>query len=303
MKKVSLILFSCVLAVIFLELAIRGIATVKNIYSIEMMRYALELKIPDPLGEISHVHRPSANSKLMGVEVRINSLGCRGPEPDLNKETILVLGGSQTMGWGVPETNTFSSLLERYQKKQVLNCGVGNYNLNSQIKILQRLKNKLKIKKVIYQYFVNDIEVIELNRNSFIFKNSYLASFMYEKVKSLSYESDFNTLGDYYLNLYKNKKLIKTFNENISKLVNSALEIEIMILPDLNSLNGFSSYVEVFDLVEKVFTKSGMKTYNLSKLFNEKYGKNVHKLWVQRGDPHFNSEGHKLIMDFYKGVE
>lgn len=53
-----------------------------------MAKYATELKMRDPRGEVSHVHRPSASAKLMGVEVSLNSQGNRGPELATPRDTL-----------------------------------------------------------------------------------------------------------------------------------------------------------------------------------------------------------------------
>ena len=86
------------------EIVIRAIASQHLIYNIEMVKYATELKMRDPLGEVSHVHRPSSSAQLMGVDISLNSLGDRGPElknpKDPDCKRVLVMGSSITMGWG-----------------------------------------------------------------------------------------------------------------------------------------------------------------------------------------------------------
>ncbi len=44
------------------EIAIRVIASHHLIYNIEMVKYAEELKMADPLGEVGFVHRPSSSA-------------------------------------------------------------------------------------------------------------------------------------------------------------------------------------------------------------------------------------------------
>ena len=105
--------YSAVLLVVSTLLAIglaEGVLRLKNSamtnYDIEMWRYANELKqkSDDPALDFDHLR--SKKALLQSTEIRLNSWGLRGPEPlperaDLRR--ILFLGGSITLGWGVPE--------------------------------------------------------------------------------------------------------------------------------------------------------------------------------------------------------
>ena len=68
-------------------------------YNIEMWRYAKELKTPSLDPNLGHEHVPGKSARLQGVEIQLNSLGMRGPEPDLaddKRKRILFLGSSNT---------------------------------------------------------------------------------------------------------------------------------------------------------------------------------------------------------------
>ncbi|MGE0149292.1 MAG: hypothetical protein AB7R87_18130 [Parvibaculaceae bacterium] len=117
-----------------------GILRVKNLsmqnYDIEMWRYARELKkrSEDPL--LGHEHIPNRQAVLQSVDIRINERGLRGGpiEPlQPGQRRILFLGGSITLGWGVPEDKITTSLIQQKfaadgKRVQVLNAGVGYYN-------------------------------------------------------------------------------------------------------------------------------------------------------------------------------
>ena len=67
----------------------------------------LKAASPDPALDFDHV--PSRSAVLQGVEVRLNDWGLRGgPVSPLRagERCILFLGGSITLGWGVPEEET-----------------------------------------------------------------------------------------------------------------------------------------------------------------------------------------------------
>ena len=118
------------------EGAVRLIASQKLIYNIEMVKYAKSLKMPDPDQVASHVHRPNSSAHLMGVNIALNSLGNRGPElprKSPNVLRIMVLGSSVTMGWGVSQEETFTSLAEKKlnteplllgKKVEIVNAGI-----------------------------------------------------------------------------------------------------------------------------------------------------------------------------------
>ena len=50
---------------------------------------------------------------LQGVEVSINSLGLRGPEPVPGRPAVVLAGDSMTLGWGVAESGTLAGQLAR----------------------------------------------------------------------------------------------------------------------------------------------------------------------------------------------
>src|SRR6266446_2988779 len=96
-----------------------GMLRVKNSsmksYDVEMWRYANELKVKvdDPALDFDHVRNRSA--VLQGVNIHLNDSGLRGPDlqnPANIERRILLLGGSITLGWGVPEEETVTSRLQ-----------------------------------------------------------------------------------------------------------------------------------------------------------------------------------------------
>src|SRR5688500_19406563 len=50
------------------------------LYELEMWKYAREVKMRDARPDLGHRHRPQAEARLMGVDVRTDSRGLRGPE-------------------------------------------------------------------------------------------------------------------------------------------------------------------------------------------------------------------------------
>ncbi|WP_372501142.1 hypothetical protein P7L66_04280 (plasmid) [Tistrella mobilis] len=104
-----------------------GTANQKN-YVIEMWRYAKLLKRPSDDPAVGHEHVPGASARLQNVEISINALGLRGPEPVPGRPAVVLAGDSTTLGWGVEQDDTLAAQLARRLggDVQVLNAGVGN---------------------------------------------------------------------------------------------------------------------------------------------------------------------------------
>jgi hypothetical protein len=121
-----------------MEIALRIVFARSLDFSMEMWKYAVELKRPVANPNLSFAHAPNRSAFLMGVPVSINSHGLRDREYSEAKPPgvtrILMLGDSTTFGWGVREEDTVAKILERELNKldsshpfEVLNSGVGNY--------------------------------------------------------------------------------------------------------------------------------------------------------------------------------
>jgi lysophospholipase L1-like esterase len=134
-----------------------------------MLKYAKTLKqrSADPL--VGHEHRPGTAAHLMGVDVRINSLGMRDRERDIAKPAdtlrILMLGDSVLFGWGVPFEKTIAQRLEaklqarmRDRRIEVVNAGVGNYNTEMEVRQFLGKADQLTPDIVILNFFINDVE-------------------------------------------------------------------------------------------------------------------------------------------------
>src|SRR5271167_1563280 len=93
------ILFSC----LAMEVALRVIFAHSLDFSMEMWKYAVQLKRPMANPQLSFAHAPNRSAFLMGVPVSINSDGLRDREftrekpPDVYR--IMMLGDSTTLGW------------------------------------------------------------------------------------------------------------------------------------------------------------------------------------------------------------
>src|SRR5262249_33653933 len=114
--SVVMILVSLALSAGVAEIILRLKNSSMTNYDIEMWRYAKELKQRSDDPEIDFDHVRSKSAVLQNINVRINEWGLRGgplePVPS-GRRRILFLGGSITLGWGVPEEQTVEARLER----------------------------------------------------------------------------------------------------------------------------------------------------------------------------------------------
>ena len=156
-------------------------SSMKN-YDIEMWRYAKELKIASPDPSLGHEHLKNASALLQSVDIRLNEWGLRGgpvmvPAP---KRRILLLGGSITLGWGVPELETISARLQQRLRDEgedveVLNSGVGNYNAERYIGRFFTQLERLNPTDIVVQYFLRDAEKLDPGGGNILLRNSDLA--------------------------------------------------------------------------------------------------------------------------------
>lgn len=298
------------------EIVIRVIASQHLIYNIEMVKYAKELKMRDPMGEVSHVHRPSSSADLMGVNISLNSLGDRGPELQSNRspdcKRVLVMGSSITMGWGVPLEKTFAATTERMLNEnkpfgpktsfEFVNAGIGNYNTYFQYKLFQRQYPVVKPDMVVVHYFISDVQPRGMGNDSFILRDSYLAAFFYDRWSQikLKFSGQYKDLFTFYNELYADDSVPwKQTQQWISDMRDTAAKDKIpfllMIVPDIHDLAPGTPYKPLYSKMETAFKAMNIPTVNSFDAFQQQFGDDVTKLWIQSDDPHPNANGHALM--------
>ena len=139
------------------------------LYELEMWKYAREVKVRDMQPDLGHRHRPGAEARLMGVDVRTDSRGFRSSEIPAKAgdgvARIAFVGDSITMGWGVAERETFAhqvvaQLGASGRKVDAFNLGVGNYNTRQELALLRDAGAAMKPDIIVLAYFINDAEPI-----------------------------------------------------------------------------------------------------------------------------------------------
>ena len=323
MRRISPLFYQILFVVVAVTLTlvagegvIRLVSAYHPIYNIEMVKYALKLKMRDPRGEVSHVHRPSASAHLMGVDISLNSLGQRGPELAREKPSstkrVLVLGSSITMGWGVPQEKVFTSVAqERLNREQPFgpgvrfefaNAGIGNYNTHFQYKLFLNQYPVVKPDLVVLHYFISDVQPRTMGRDNPILKHSYLAAFFFDRWSKiqLQFSGKYKDLFTFYSDLYKDDSPAwESTRREISEIRDITLRDKvpfvIMIIPDIHDLTPGSPYGALYKKMETAFTGMNIPGVNAYEPFQKRFGGDVSQLWIQSDDPHPNASGHELM--------
>jgi hypothetical protein len=283
-----------------------------------MVKYAKALKMRDPQGEVSHVHRPSSRATLMGVDVSLNAQGDRGPElapaRDSLRKRVLVLGSSITMGWGVPFPQTFTATTERLLNEsrpfgprysfELVNGGIGNYNTVFQHVLFRRQMPVVKPDMVVLHYFISDVQPRTMGRDNFILKHSYLAAFLFDRWSQvkLRFGGEYVDLFTFYDRLYADdspawaatRQHIKAMHDEAAR---AGAPFVIVITPDIHDLSPGTPYAKLYQKVETAFAGLGIPTVNTFGALQQQFGRDVSTLWIQPDDPHPNAKGHAVMAD------
>jgi len=106
---------------------------------------------------------PGIRTRMRGpeydIEVATNSLGMRDDEVvAADGASVLLLGDSFAMGYGVERPRIFADLLERELAVNVINAGTGGYELIQQPRMLAELGRRFRPDLVVYVlYLGNDL--------------------------------------------------------------------------------------------------------------------------------------------------
>ena len=302
------------------EIALRVITSRHLIYNIEMVKYARELKVRDPRGIVSHVHRPLAKAQLMGAEIALNSLGNRGPElidpKPQGTRRVLVLGSSITMGWGVPFDAVFTTVAARQlQERQpfgpavrleIVNAGIGNYNSVFQHQLFLDQYPRVRPDLVVLHYFISDAQPRTMGRDSAILKHSLLAAFCFDRLGQIRFRGEKKDLFTFYRELYEDSSPAwQSTREHIAQMRDrcrqDGIPFAIMILPDIHDLSPGTPYGALYGKMETAFRSMDVPVLNTFDAFQKRFGGDVSQVWIQSDDPHPNVAGHSLMADeFYQ---
>jgi hypothetical protein len=128
----------------------------------------------------------SFENREFKVNNQINSQGLRDDETSLQYPTIIALGDSYTMGWGVEQNECFPEVLEKRLHRKVLNAGISSFGTAREFQLWNRLLTD-SVRYIFLQYHANDYEENEKfisNNFRLIIRNEFSYDSLREAIKN-----------------------------------------------------------------------------------------------------------------------
>ena len=292
----------------FCLFAAEGLLRLKNSsmsnYDIEMWRYAKELKQKSVDPSLDFDHLRSKSAILQNTEIRLNSWGLRGaevPPLQVGERRILFLGGSITLGWGVPEQSTLEVRLEQMldkagERAQVLNGGVGNYNTERYVSRFFKELEGLKPTDIVVHYFLRDAEYLPPGNGNFLLRHSEVAVTLWIAYHRLLDRQGETSLVDHYREVYEpSAPGFRIMQDRLRDLAayagKNGIGIYLAMVPDVHNLIDYK-FGFVHDVMRRVAEADG---YTYIDLLPAMLGHPPQDLWAMPGDPHPNAFGHELM--------
>jgi len=240
-------------------------------------------------------------------EYKINSLGLRDSEENLNAPEILILGNSYALGWGVDQEMTFSKKLEAKTKCRTLNTSVPAYGTVREMLMFRKI-DRSQLKCLVLQYWGNDNE-----ENSRYFMNNNVLQIMrpetFVKFTELHSKEKKYFLGKYIQLKYKKKVGEWKNRSNKTPAVSSLSDVDLFI----NVLKQNSDLLKGLPII--VFEMNGInQTNTFTQELKKKTSDKEQPDFIQRMividmakylkdenfyilDGHLNNTGHEVVAD------
>lgn len=311
--KLALIAFALFFVALLLEGMLRIAFYHSKDFSMEMWKYAVQLKQPVANPKLSFVHRPNSEAFVMGVDVKINSQGLRDNEYSLAKPSgvyrVMLLGDSTTLGWGVPFNETTAKILERelnaehvpgYQGFEAINAGVGNYDTVQEVTYYETRGRAFHPDLVVLVYFINDPEPVPVERKGFLIDRSYLIAFSVNRfdgvLRRLGTRPDWN---QYYASLYNDTlpgfQACKAALIDLAKMTrHDNTKFIVAILPELHQLNESYPFTAAHQKIKDVLASQNVPVLDL--IDGLRHHGPESTLWVTPLDDHPNGKANALIV-------
>lgn len=303
------VVLSCCLAS---ELALRVAFARSMDFSMEMWKYAAQLKQPVADPRLSFVHAPNRSALLMGVPVSINSHGLRDREYARAKPAgvyrVVMLGDSTTLGWGVALEQTVAKLLETelnalqvpgYDRFEVLNAGVGNYGTVQEVTHYLTYERDFHPDLVILQYFINDAESVPEERQPFLLGRSYLVAYAVSRFDAMMRRTGLSPdWRQYYAGLYEDGRPgLEAAKQALATLATrtraDGTKLLVTILPELREINGDYPFVAQHQKIKDVLSANHVPVIEL---IDGLRGHGPERaLWVTEADTHPNGKANALV--------
>ena len=297
---------------VFLEAAVRLVFAHSLDFSMEMWKYAVELKRPVADPRLSFVHAPNRSAFLMGVQVSTNSHGLRDREYSESKPPdtyrIVMLGDSTTLGWGDPQDQTIPKILERelnqsglpgFRNCEVLNAGVGNYDTVQEVEHYRLYDRAFHPDLVILDYFINDAEPVPIERHTALLSRSYLAAFAIARYDALLQFAGLRPKwNEYYAGLYADGRpgwiAAQAALGTLAEMTTAdRAALLVTIIPELHQINGSYPFNHEQQKIKDILAAKKVPVIDLIDGLRGHGPENT--LWATPTDPHPNAQANALI--------
>jgi len=298
-----------------MEVALRVVFARSMDFSMEMWKYATQLKQPVENPQLSFVHAPNRSAFLMGAPVSINSHGLRDREyseaKPPNVYRVMMLGDSTTFGWGVREDDTAAKMLERklnahlppgYDKVEVLNAGVGNYDTVQEVTYYETRGLAFHPDLVVLVFFINDPEPVPVEKKGLMIDRSYLIAFATNRFDGVLRHMGMRpNWKQYYSSLYDDDRpgfqaCKKALGSLADSTRNNGSKALVAILPELHQINGDSyPFKAAHAKIKDVLASDQVPVLDLIDGIKDHGPEET--LWVTPADDHPNAKANDLVSD------
>lgn len=276
-------------------------------YDVEMWKYSKELKTAVKNLKINHIHKKNKSAILQNVEIKINSLGMRGDEEDIQNWQssdlkILFIGSSIMLGWGVKEKFVLNNIVEDLAKKNdkswaTLNSGIGNYNTQRYVNNYLENNKNLNPDIIIVQYFINDAEILTSNRGNLITRNFHLGVLLWKYISLFEDDLSVRNIDDYYKKIYKDEKTNKIVKRNLLKLKKHCKDKNIRCIlvytPDIDLLKSGYNFKFIKKYLLEIVKELDMEFLDVTDAIKDNI--NLKMTNIEYKDRHPNSKAHEII--------
>lgn len=276
-------------------------------YELEMWKYARDVKVRDLRPAFGHRHAPHRQARLMGVDVRTNRYGIRGPEIEQTAAPgvarIAFVGDSTTLGWGVAEEQTFvnqviEALNRRGHRVDGFNLGVGNYNTRQELSLFREVGLPLEPDIVALTYFINDAEPMPAYSDE-TWLDLHSAAWIVFRYRLDSLIRSFGERPDwrhYYRNLYADdaagwRDTQAALTQFAARTRKAGAALLVFHLPELRKLKPYP-FADITEKVRRAVEAEGVRFIDLLPAVENL---DPASLWVTGPDPHPNARANSAF--------
>jgi hypothetical protein len=295
------------------EITLRILSSFVLFFDVEMIGYATKLLSDSPVPNVTHRQTPNATAHIMGVDLRLNSLGHRSVElaavkPD-NEYRIHFIGSSITLGWGVPLEKSFAEMTTALLNSQkptgdpatflTINAGTADYNTAYSVRTFQSQAEDTDPDLVVIQYHLRDARPDPQGGANPILRYSVFAAFVFQKVASLQFLAG-RSLAETYAEVYRDEQSSWAQTQNALQDIKRyaatrGIAVVGILIPELHDLSPDSAFTPIYGAVGRRFEEIGIPLIDPFQDLADAFGNDAAAAMVATGDPHPSAAAHRII--------